>query len=340
MKFYTNPNFFIDQWRDEMLKKTEKEKFSKKMISNQSLNTSKQIEESHNVKQSKKPRKPENTTEKYRRMMSQQGEFFVDSNSITESQRTANYSDYSPYGTIEIPTNPTTVDGSKKLSIGQLDGQNSFLNQTVKSTQPFRLNDFTQSTVAQVQKENTNHVRFNQTPEIIPNSPVMRNEDQINSVTPSVQQPNGKSSSSLNSCIPKPPPMPGTGTTVLINNNSINIPNNNLPKTNNGVAKTPIMQTATSLAQEIQQKQQQLRSAPSIPKPTGQIDARSSLLQSIREGIKLRSVQARQQKQASEKDANLKIDVASILQRRIVMQLSDSESNNSNESDDDWVNDN
>ena len=53
LTFYTDPNYFFNLWKNEMLKKTEKEKFSKKMISNQSLNTTKQIEESHTSKQSK-----------------------------------------------------------------------------------------------------------------------------------------------------------------------------------------------------------------------------------------------------------------------------------------------
>lgn len=51
----------------------------------------------------------------------------------------------------------------------------------------------------------------------------------------------------------------------------------------------------------------------------------------------MRSVQARQQKKVDQ-DVNIKNDVASILQRRLAMQLSDSESNNSNnESDEEWI---
>ncbi|RWS23167.1 Wiskott-Aldrich syndrome protein family member 1-like protein [Leptotrombidium deliense] len=87
----------------------------------------------------------------------------------------------------------------------------------------------------------------------------------------------------------------------------------------------------STLAQEILQKQQQLR-PPKLStlnkvlpqmsdKPT---DARSDLLAAIREGIKLRRVQDSKQKEV-EKAAPLH-DVASILARRVAMEISDSES--------------
>jgi WAS family protein 3 len=92
------------------------------------------------------------------------------------------------------------------------------------------------------------------------------------------------------------------------------------------------------LAQEILQKQAQLRPASANPVKRQTVDPRSNLLASIREGIKLRSVQNNQQKQV-EKDSPPH-DVASILARRVAMQLSDSDSNHSdNETDDGWDDD-
>lgn len=330
IKFYTDPNYFFDLWKNEMLKKTEKEKFSNKMISNSSLNTTKQIEESHINKQIKKPRKPENTTEKYRKMMSQQ-EFFADSNLIQLENNQNNYqqkaTDYSLYSTVEIPINR---DPDNLKSSSQID------NQTKSATQHFRLNDSNSTKILQIaqqsSKDSTNHVRFNQTPEIIPNSPVLMKNDHINQLTENTTN------------IPPPPPMPGLNNPIgnSLNNNT----NLNKNTTINGTAKVSNLSNVsnitnvqtTSLAQEILKKQQELRSAPSNPKPLPQFDARSSLLASIREGIKLRKVQQNQQKQVQKRnDDNLK-DVASILARRVAMQLSDSESNHSNnESDDDWI---
>lgn len=318
-----------------MLKETEKEKFSKKMISNQSLNTTKQIEESHTNKQSKKPRKPESTTEKMRRMMSQQGEFFVE---LPGNQATnLNSSDYSPYGTIEIHTNRDL----NKQNTNQVDGENLFnytnqMNPQIQikpSIQQFRLND--QNSSLSSQKESTNHVRFNQIPEYIPISPVMvAKNEQLNTVNKFAQSNNIPTPSNT---IPPPPPLP---TTSLVNNNNpINI--NNLTKTNlNGTVKMQSTNSqTTSLAQEILKKQQEgLKSAPiNQSKPIAQMDARSELLNSIREGIKLRSVQQRKQKQV-EKDSHLK-DVASILARRVAMSLSDSENDDDDENGDDWVDD-
>lgn len=334
-KFYTDPNFFFDLWKDQMLKETEKEKFSKKMISNSSLNKQmQQIEESHTSKKSKKPRKPENTTEKMRSMMSQQGEFFVDSKQIPENQQHPS-ADYSPYGTIEaITTANRDLDASRKAAASQVDGRLNFNDG--RPTQHFRLNDPGNASILQTaqvaQKENTNHVRFNQTPEIIPRSPVMIKSDSpvLNSSANAVTQ---------NFAIPPPPPMPGQ----LIYNNSSSSLNKS---TINGSAKMPASGAGmqpTSLAQEIQKKQQELKSAPlNPPKPSTQFDVRSTLLASIREGIQLRSVQQRQQKQVDKQNSAHLKDVASILARRVAMQLSDSESNHSNveSEDDDWVNDN
>lgn len=334
-KFYTDPNFFFDLWKDQMLKETEKEKFSKKMISNTSLNKQmQQIEESHTSKKSKKPRKPESTTEKIRKMMSQQGEFFVDSKQIPEQPPSVE----SPYGTIEaITTVNRDLDASRKAAASQVDGRLAYVDG--RQTQHFRLNDPGNASILQTapvtQRENTNHVRFNQTPEIIPRSPVM-----IKSDSP-VMNSSANVTAPQNFAIPPPPPMPGQ----LIYNNSSNSLNSTLNKsTTNGQAKMPANGVQpTSLAQEIQKKQQELKAAPlNPPKPSTQFDARSSLLASIREGIKLRSVQQRQQKQVDKQNSAHLKDVASILARRVAMQLSDSESNHSNaeSEDDDWVNDN
>ena len=286
----------------------------------------------------KVPRKAENSTEKYRKMMSQQ-EFFADSNQLENQQpNDFNANDYSPYGTIEIAKN-RDLDSSKKLD--QIDGT-SFFNDQLKSTQHFRLNDtnaiFQQQQQAINQKENTNHVRFNQTPEIIPNSPIK--SDQLNSNTIS----SAATTTVFNSTPPPPPPMP---TTNLFENNNLskNLSNGGIAKmasstTNNTITN---VQQATSLAQEILKKQQEgLRSASlNQPKKLMQFDPHSSLLASIREGITLRKVQQNKQKQVDKDDGHLK-DVASILARRVAMQLSDSESNhsNNNESDDDWANEN
>ena len=68
---------------------------------------------------------------------------------------------------------------------------------------------------------------------------------------------------------------------------------------------------------------------PPEPKP---IDARTDLLEAIRTGMKLRKVQVETEKKEQQ---NVGMDVASILQRRIAVEYSDTESETGSEWDDD-----
>ena len=75
---------------------------------------------------------------------------------------------------------------------------------------------------------------------------------------------------------------------------------------------------------------------PPEPKP---IDARTDLLEAIRTGMKLKKVQVEIEKKEQQ---NVGMDVASILQRRIAVEYSDSESETGSEwddDDDDWQDD-
>ncbi|KAL3225770.1 hypothetical protein MRX96_049117 [Rhipicephalus microplus] len=70
--------------------------------------------------------------------------------------------------------------------------------------------------------------------------------------------------------------------------------------------------------------------------PAPPTDARSDLLAAIREGIKLRRVEDFKQKQVEK--AAQPHDVASILARRVAIEVSDSESGSDSEYDSDWDN--
>ena len=74
---------------------------------------------------------------------------------------------------------------------------------------------------------------------------------------------------------------------------------------------------------------------PPEPKP---IDARTDLLEAIRTGMKLRKVQVESEKKEQQ---NVGMDVASILQRRIAVEYSDTESETGSEWDDEeeWQDD-
>lgn len=83
--------------------------------------------------------------------------------------------------------------------------------------------------------------------------------------------------------------------------------------------------------------QKEERAAPSKgAAPAPPTDARSDLLAAIREGIKLRRVEDFKQKQVEK--AAQPHDVASILARRVAIEVSDSESGSDSEYDSDWDN--
>lgn len=92
----------------------------------------------------------------------------------------------------------------------------------------------------------------------------------------------------------------------------------------------PVLQPPT--AAELQQKQQQLRKTVPV-----QRDPRSDLLAAIKQGITLRRVEDSKRRVEAEKQQSMGNDVASILARRVAMQVSDSDDNgDDDEEDNDW----
>ncbi|RWS26687.1 hypothetical protein B4U80_04527, partial [Leptotrombidium deliense] len=95
LKFYTDPNYFFELWRQEMLKETEREKGGKRGAHKGPGKG--QGPGSGEKNRQKKPRQPANTRERYRQMMAQQ-EFiecgkpanhgvYMDSNGIIYTQQ-------------------------------------------------------------------------------------------------------------------------------------------------------------------------------------------------------------------------------------------------------------
>ena len=134
--------------------------------------------------------------------------------------------------------------------------------------------------------------------------------------------------------IPPPPPMPTsippppsagpTDTTDHAKSSNSN---------NSSMNSKPLVKE-TTFEQEILQKQKQLQPIKHVNRPPPKSDPRNDLLAAIREGIKLKRVEDSKQKEV-EKSEHL-LDVASILARRVAMELSDSESNDSDDSNNDW----
>lgn len=96
------------------------------------------------------------------------------------------------------------------------------------------------------------------------------------------------------------------------------------------VPPTQILQPPT--VSQLQQKQQQLKKTVPI-----QRDPRSDLLAAIKQGITLRRVEDSKRRDKVEKQQTINNDVASILARRVAMQVSDSDDNgNDDEEDNEW----
>ncbi|XP_072155631.1 uncharacterized protein SCAR [Bemisia tabaci] len=124
---------------------------------------------------------------------------------------------------------------------------------------------------------------------------------------------------------PPPPPLPM-------------MPNGLIPTLNGDVAKSP-----KQIIPNSPPKQTEKNSAinpPAKNKPSAQVlqhDPRSDLLKAIRDGIKLRKVEKIEQKEGERVNAH---DVASILARRVAVEVSDSDSASASESEydsDGWV---
>lgn len=83
---------------------------------------------------------------------------------------------------------------------------------------------------------------------------------------------------------------------------------------------------------QLQQKQRQLKKTEPIQK-----DPRSDLLAAIKQGITLRRVEDSKRRDKVEKQQSISNDVASILARRVAMQVSDSDDNgNDDDEDNEW----
>lgn len=87
-------------------------------------------------------------------------------------------------------------------------------------------------------------------------------------------------------------------------------------------------------AAQLQQKQQQLKKTVPV-----QRDPRSDLLAAIKQGITLRRVEDSKRRVEAEKQQSMGNDVASILARRVAMQVSDSDDDGDEDDDDnEWDN--
>lgn len=136
LKFYTDPNYFFELWRQEMLKDTERMMHDrgKKMHRPRSDAVGGQAGQ----RQKKRPRTPHNTREKQRQIAIGHGETLMPNNVNYRTPSSLINSEDSAYGTYESrPPRPNSielrrsyppemVDGYGQLQTGQMYGQSEY----------------------------------------------------------------------------------------------------------------------------------------------------------------------------------------------------------------------
>ncbi|KAI9565758.1 hypothetical protein GHT06_009550 [Daphnia sinensis] len=134
---------------------------------------------------------------------------------------------------------------------------------------------------------------------------------------------------------PPPPPMPLSSPPrdnghVMANGDVGKMLSNSPPKGSPGRGVDEANQSSPVLLQPAKLTPR----GPPIPLPA--LDGRSDLLKAIRDGISLRKVEKGQQREGEKGRMDALHDVASILARRVAMEISDSESGSDSGSGSDW----
>jgi WAS family protein len=347
LKFYTDPNYFFELWRQEMLADTEKALAGRKVP--------KAKLQEH--KKARKVRQPMNTRERYRQMMANQGEFIIDQkNGLNLVYLDTNGQHFDPQDvnrpqSLELPHN-FYIENNHVMD-GQRHFQSALPAQPVQQQAPpppLNHNQYNHNLQQQYEHDvqamnqynaSAHHIygpgtrrqvssasRPSQPPPAPPSGPPTPQHSAPEATTPSrsraretlppppppPQEMNGRQEVEERAEPPPPPPPPPAGYTAVVPDDTQQQQRRQQPTVSD--LKSIQLKKASAHAQQ--------------PRPT---DARSDLLAAIREGIKLKRVEDCKQREV-EKSTPLH-DVASILARRVAIELSDSEGGAEDDDDSD-----
>lgn len=357
LKFYTDPTYFFELWKKDMMKETLKaqQQLQQSQPSRQQLQTLQKQRSNSNMQQKRLSQntiqqlpQPSQYNQQYQG--SKQRQNIVSTNgsytssttyvsSIDSNQdrymHTSNASDasrraievdkstevmtrYLQQTTLRDDTGPTYQQNSSQLMQRQSQVMQPLHQQTAQQHPP-------PINVAHQQQPMMNHQnvtsqnqsmnsaqQYQQTPYMANISQNLVNQQSMMATPP---PPPALSPLPPPTSPPPPPPPPAPPAPTL-------------------AQPPPIIQPPT--AAQLQQKQQQLRKT--VPaQQEAQRDPRQDLLAAIKQGITLRRVEDSKRRVEAEKQQSMGNDVASILARRVAMQVSDSDDNcDEDDAENDW----
>lgn len=285
LKFYTDPNYFFELWRQEMLKDTER-------LAMDRTRKAPRPRGHEPKKQRKQVRPPNNSRERFRQMAHNQGEFILEPHARPHS--------------LEVRVSPQLLE--REPESRESTTPRAYVDHvlTKAGTPPTREATPTRRLPSMA-------ARPSQPPPAPPvavgSPPAAKSQRESLPPPPPPPEVNGQPPERSE---PPPPPPP---------------PPNEWPR-----AEPERVAAPCGLEREIQALE--LRKTVRQEKPLDAMgDARSDLLQAIREGIKLKRVEDKRRE--VERAAPLH-DVASILARRVAIELSDSEREDEEDEDDAW----
>ncbi|XP_046447102.1 wiskott-Aldrich syndrome protein family member 3-like isoform X2 [Daphnia pulex] len=404
LKFYTDPDYFFDLWRQEMLKDTERilnDKGRKPHRGRNDGGGGGGGGSSGGGRHKKRVRQPHNTREKHRELAINKGEYISPQNALYQSPQALYLEDGTmlpdPSSTsrpprpnsIEVKRNYPSEEAiyASRNSRNPQDNVYRQMNHSPNTTQQSgstptrnRMSHQT-SIVGTMGRESlpppppppsetySSADRLSQLPNPPYISSVMVNSGPPSSTPPPPPPPplppsamlmppreSRESSSESDLPLPPPPPLPDTAPPdmrmapppppppppmplsspprdnghVVANGDINKLSSTSPPKGSPGRGVVEAIQSSPLLLQAAKLTPR----GPPIPVPA--LDGRSDLLKAIRDGISLRKVEKGQQQQGEKGRMDALHDVASILARRVAMEISDSESGSDSGSGSDW----
>ncbi|XP_050315483.1 actin-binding protein WASF3-like, partial [Anthonomus grandis grandis] len=122
LKFYTDPNYFFELWRQEMLNDTER------VIHDKGKNRAHKGGVLGGARQRKRVRQPHNTREVHKQRAAEHGEHFMPQNSIYRTPQQTNQYQHEPdgYGQDHRPPRPNSIEIRRSYQREEMpDGMNS-----------------------------------------------------------------------------------------------------------------------------------------------------------------------------------------------------------------------